>query len=229
MLIDCISDLHGSYPSLEGGDLLIVAGDLTANDTYNDWIVCDQWIRSQKYKYKKVVVIAGNHDSYLYDGFDNPFFLPFSDYEPDSRDQIPFATYLCDSGTEFEGLKIWGSPWTLYFEGMYPDCCAFTLMTEEELAEKFALIPDDTDILITHSPPAGILDQTERKYRVGSKALRCELLRIKPQLHVFGHIHEAYGQDREEWGNADGATIYVNASHVNKNYKPVNKPIRVIL
>ena len=215
MIIDCISDLHGSYPALDGGDLLIVAGDLTARDTESENDNFWRWLCYQPYK--KMVVIAGNHDNFMKN---NPNAL---------QDDGKTLEYLCDSGTEFDGLKIWGSPWTRYFEGMNPDCCAFTLKTEEELAQKFALIPADIDILVTHSPPAGILDKTERKYRVGSKALRCELLRIKPRLHVFGHIHEAHGQDREEWGNKDGSTTYVNAAHMNQDYKPVNKPIRIEL
>lgn len=246
MIVDCISDLHGFYPELEGGDLLIVAGDLTANDMYNELVKCDDWLRSQKYKYKKVIVIAGNHDSYLYDGFDNPFFLPFSDYEADSRDKIPFAEYLCDSGTEFvhtwsdennllckQNFKIWGSPWTRRFEGMNPDCMAFTCETEEELAEKFAMIPDDVDILVTHSPPWGVLDLVrrygpfshEREENCGSEHLASSLKYVfRPRLHVFGHIHEGYGQKEVFHG-----CISINASHVNERYEPVNKPIRVIL
>ena len=211
MIIDCISDLHGSYPALDGGDLLIVAGDLTARDYLGELILFADWLERQDYK--KKIVVAGNHDNLLQE--------KRIDFDP--------AEYLCDSGTEFEGLTIWGSPWTRYFEGMNPSCCAFTKNTEEELAEKWRLIPSGIDILVTHSPPAGILDQTERKYRVGSTALREQLLRIKPRLHVFGHIHEAHGQDREEWGNKDGSTTYVNAAHMNRDYKPVNKPIRIEL
>ena len=53
MIIDCISDLHGYYPELEGGDLLIVAGDLTARDDENEHeIEFAQWFLTQRYKYK---------------------------------------------------------------------------------------------------------------------------------------------------------------------------------
>jgi Calcineurin-like phosphoesterase len=281
MIVDCISDTHGFLPKLEGGDLLIIAGDLTANDTYNDWIKCDDWIRSQKYKYKKIVIVAGNHDSYLYDGFDNPFFLPFSDYEPASRDKIPFADYLCDSGTEFEYIekdpnpfpydmhpstsasgpnipgfnhiikkfKIWGSPWTLRFPGMNPHAMAFTVDTEEELAEKFSMIPDDIDILVTHSPPYQILDTIrkhgpfshEREANVGSLSLLMKASGL-PNLKLFvcGHIHEGYGTlDTRKANNelkdffpnpmCKSFPIIVNASYVNEQYQPVNKPIRIEL
>src|SRR5690606_22101282 len=83
--------------------------------------------------------------------------------------------YLCDSGTEFEGLKIWGSPWTKTFLNMNPHCKAFTCDTEEELAEKWDLIPANIDILITHSPPYSILDEinsTDDMIHVGSESLK---------------------------------------------------------
>src|SRR5690554_6389041 len=94
-------------------------------------------------------------------------------------------------------VKIWGSPWTNDFHGVHPKCKAF-MLSEHELAKKWALIPDDVDILVTHSPPYGIFDQVrvrgvfsvEKQHEsVGSKSLLQELEnRIKPWLHVFGHI-----------------------------------------
>ena len=203
MIIDCISDLHGFYPQLEGGDLLIVGGDLTARDTENEHTFFDYWINEQNYK--KKIVIAGNHDNVLMQ----------------QRLKLQFCDYLCDSGLEFEDLKIWGSPWTQKFPGMNPHCKAFTLNTEEELAEKWALIPEDTDILITHSPPLNILDKTIDGRHVGSSTLADKKFnKIKcPQLWVWGHIHESHGQ----------AGRLVNASYVNERYQPVNKPIRVNL
>lgn len=217
MKIDCISDLHGHYPKLEGGDLLIVAGDLTSRDTVTQLYNFYNWLWNQNYK--KIVYIAGNHDNNI----------EYISYGCES------VVYLCDSGTQFEGLKLWGSPWTPNFKGMNPHCKAFGLDTEEELAAKWALIPDDTNILITHSPPYGILDHVEkycygnsRDYDIlscGSKTLREHVMqRIKPAVHVFGHIHE--------WGGkiVDNVTTkFINASHVNEHYQPVNKPIRIIL
>lgn len=63
MIIDCISDLHGSLPKLEGGDLLIIAGDLTSNDSDKSWNAFDEWIHKQNYREK--ILIAGNHDNFL--------------------------------------------------------------------------------------------------------------------------------------------------------------------
>jgi Icc-related predicted phosphoesterase len=212
MIVDCISDLHGYYPELEGGDLLIVAGDLTAGDEFTHYwdFIC--WLYEQNYKSK--IVVAGNHDNFF------------------CKNDLDFKSfiYLCDSGTEFEGFKIWGSPWTKTFEGMNPHYKAFTVDTEDELAEKWALIPNDIDILITHSPPHGIWDRTADGQNAGSTSLHAVgSMRVRPIVSVFGHIHEAYGYTPIKH-LFNGITYhFVNASHVNECYQPVNKPIRVIL
>ncbi len=210
MIIDLVSDLHGCKPALHGGDLLIVAGDLTARDTFPEYCSLFQWI--SRLPYRKKIVIGGNHDGLL--DSDDWFAKMTSDF-----------TYLCDAECEFEGLKIWGTPWTKTFEGMNPKCKAFTCDTEEELAEKWALIPNDTDILITHSPPYGNLDVTKDGKSVGSYSLWERYEKVRPKLFVFGHIHESYGCSTR----ANNSTIFINASHVNERYQPVNKPVRIAL
>lgn len=241
MIIDCISDLHGNYPTLDGGDLLIVAGDLTVNDSlaqinrFKDWLV-----EVGTNLYTKTVMIAGNHDNWIQRA--ELFNRDKSAWEHQSH------SYLEDSGTEFgweeaevtkwgarhlpglrkQTFKIWGSPWTKTFPGINPKCKAFTVDTEEELAEKFALIPDDTDILIAHGPMAQHLDQNIDGYHCGSWALRDTVARVKPKLFVFGHIHECGGQELM-FKHQGPNTWCINASIVNERYEPVNKPIRVIL
>ena len=248
MIVDCISDLHGHYPHLEGGDLLVIAGDLTSNDSIPAWKTFYDWLLPLKYKRK--LYIGGNHDNFLTKALSSSV---ADDLGLDRGD--PSMEYLCDSGTEFEyfwsdennircgkNFKIWGSPWTKSFKGQNPHCMAFTVDDEQELKEKFELIPEDTDILITHSPPNGILDQVTdrdlfcpsfqvplRKKRVGSTAL-CHLLykkKLKPKLHVFGHIHEGYGHIPKMLDMP--GVQFVNASYLNEIYEPVNKPIRIIL
>jgi len=223
MIIDCISDLHGYYPKLEGGDLLIVAGDLTRTGEVHDQRAnFIPWLISQSYDHK--VFIAGNHD--------NSLMIPNI---PTGTIKDSTYSYLCDSGIEFEGLKIWGSPWTKVFKGINPNCKAFTVDTDKELEEKWNRIPDDVDILITHSPPFGIRDRTIDCRNVGSSSLvkftskHVNTLR----LHAFGHIHESYGiwditNNQREIGDPP-TPIFVNASHVNERYQPVNKPIRIVL
>lgn len=213
MIIDCISDLHGHYPNLEGGDLLIVSGDLTARDISIDYGHFASWMDKQNYV--KKVLIAGNHDGLFSKcGFESIRGV-YLDINVD---------YLCDSGTEFEGIKIWGSPWTSWFNGVNPSCKAF-MRSEGRIASKFSIIPDDIDILVTHSPPYGVFDVVNKKGPQGSESLREHVMqRIKPKLHVFGHIHE--------WGGKVLDTIvtkFVNASHVDENYQPVNRSVRIVL
>ena len=249
MDITCVADLHGHYPELEGGDLLIIAGDLTKRDEPYEYIKFLSWLHKQEYK--RYIVIAGNHDNIIQN-------------EKIFGDNLAKTDYLEDSGTEFEyqianlpeenegflpsgkrTLKIWGSPWTKTFPRMNPHCKAFTFDTDEELEERWKLIPNDIDILITHSPPYGFLDEVDSQehctsYHVGSRGLLKRVCEIRPQLHVFGHIHEGYGEDIvRDWKRLkieeSGITqdikdvAFINASHVNEYYEPVNKPIRVIL
>ena len=216
MIIDCISDLHGHFPELDGGDILIVAGDLTASDKAYQFIEFFLWLDKQNYR--KKIIIAGNHDNVL------QIVPPITESLPDN------ISYLCDSGTEFETLKIWGSPWTKSFIGMNENCKAFTVFDDTLLAAKWDLIPHDTNILITHSPPYGFLDRvqdwaSESFFEVGSASLLKWQIRHAHmlKLHVFGHIHEGYGIMGRE------APYLVNASHMNVDYQPVNPPIRIIL
>jgi Icc-related predicted phosphoesterase len=218
MIIDCISDLHGYYPHLEGGDLLIVAGDLTLTDTIPEYKEFYKWFESQNYR--KKILVGGNHDNFLMQcistqecrecGFDNEGF-----------------EYLCDTGIQYDGLTIWGSPWTLTFPRMNPKCMAFTCYSEEHIQEKWDLIPIGTDIVVTHMPPKNILDNVGI-YNVGSESLLNRILHVNPKLHVFGHIHEWGGKIIEREG-IKYVTKYVNASHMNEIYDPVNLPVRVIL
>jgi 3',5'-cyclic AMP phosphodiesterase CpdA len=237
MVIDCISDLHGYLPKLDGGDLLIVAGDLTARDLPEEVDAFYLWLEAQDYK--KKIFIAGNHDNSL------------EDIEPYKSQIDARIEYLCDSGAEFvyyppldldkpvgfrQKLKIWGSPWTRSFKGECPDCLAFTKSTEAELAEKWALIPGDTDILVTHSPPYGIMDEVKDHWagkieNVGNKSLAAAIWRVKPKLCIFGHIHEGYGKLKQDYGDHGAkhstSITHVNASYVDEHYHPVNQPIRI--
>jgi Icc-related predicted phosphoesterase len=97
---------------------------------------------------------------------------------------------------------------------------------EAFLAEKFALIPDDTDIVICHGPPRGYGDHTGRadgQPHAGSTALTEVLERIQPRLMVCGHIHSGYGRYQL------GETEVVNAALVDNDYRPVNPLVELTL
>lgn len=214
MIIDCISDLHGFLPQLEGGDLLIIAGDLTARDQPIEYDQFARWLDRQKYKCK--IVIAGNHDGLL-QRF--PCRVRWDYKQGRAMGRLYSATYLLDSAEEFEGLKIWGSPWTPTFLNWH-----FMKDRGEQIKAIWDLIPNDIDILVTHGPPHGILDRNINGEHCGCEELRETSFRIAPKLHVFGHIHEQGGKTINTT-----LTTFVNASIMNERYNPVNKPIRVIL
>ena len=133
-------------------------------------------------------------------------------------------------GPEVAGLRVWGSPWQPWFYDW-----AFNLPRGPALREKWDLIPYDTDVLITHGPPFGFLDGAARPAsgwsdqdevsveHLGCEELRRALDRVRPRLHVFGHIHEGYGRGQL----AD--TILVNASNCDEDYRPVNAPVVIDL
>jgi predicted phosphohydrolase len=204
--IVCLSDTHMKHKrvAVPDGDVLVHTGDFTTRGYESEVVAFNAWLLTLPHKHK--VVIAGNHD-FLFQK--EPHFAPLL---------LSAATYLRDSGCEIEGVKFWGSPWQPWFHNW-----AFNLERGPQLAAKWEVIPDDTDVLLTHSPPFGILDTVQRGEPVGCEELRKALARVRPQLHVFGHIHEAYGQT-----GIDG-TWYVNASICDLGYAANNAPIVIDL
>jgi Icc-related predicted phosphoesterase len=212
MKIVCLSDTHNCNEKIAvpDGEILIHAGDATINGTQFEVEGFLQWFSTLPHKYK--VYIAGNHD-WLYENNNRFARLITANFK---------IIYLQDSFVEIEGLKFYGSPWQPRFFDW-----AFNLMRGTELAEKWRLIPDDVDVLITHGPPNGILDEVPRKYFVentGCEELikRVEVLAKKRlKLHVFGHIHCGYGT-AEKFG-----VKFVNASSCDEEYEPTQPPIVV--
>ena len=188
MRIVCVSDTHGSHrrTQLPPGDVLVHAGDLTLRGSLDDVDDFNRWLGTLPHRHK--VVICGNHDRC------------FQDQPAEARARITHATYLEDSGCTIDGLTFYGSPWTpLFFDWAF-------MLPEAELAAKWALIPAGLDVLITHGPPHGVLDLTNRNEHAGSLTLLPRIRAVKPRLHVFGHIHEAAGRT-----GIDG-TAFLNAS-----------------
>jgi Icc-related predicted phosphoesterase len=210
--IVCLSDTHNCNEQIAvpDGDLLIHSGDATIQGTQYEIEQFLAWFSSLPHKYK--IFVAGNHD-WLYE-IDNNFARMLT-----ANFNI---IYLQDSFVEIEGLKIYGSPWQPRFFDW-----AFNLMRGNELAEKWKLIPDDVDILITHGPPNGVLDEVPRKYWIENTGCEElikkveELSKQKLKLHIFGHIHCGYGT-AEKFG-----VKFVNASNCDESYLPSNQPIVV--
>ncbi len=196
--ITAISDLHGHYPSLPGGDLLLIAGDLTARDTLLEYIKFMDWLNGLSYRCK--VVVAGNHDGQI------------ESEKITISNEANNIYYLCDSGLEFEGLKIWGSPYTPTFENWH-----FMRNRGVDIKKHWDIIPAGIDVLVTHGPPYGIFDNIEDGLRVGCEDLiQAVSERVKPRIHCFGHIHEDGGSMKKI-----DETIYINCSYVDERYRPV--------
>lgn len=177
-----ISDTHTFHDLLqipEGIDMVIFSGDCSnPMDPYNNEPEVRRflsWYSLLPIKYK--IFVAGNHDSSIEKGF----------VDRETFDNCG-VIYLENEGIEIEGFKIWGSPFT-------PRYGHWAFMKSRDTIDRlWQNIPDDTDILIVHGPPKGILDHSytpQGEYeRCGCNALKKQILnRINPKLVCFGHIH----------------------------------------
>jgi len=200
-----ISDTHGFYWDIEvpDGDVLIHAGDITGQGTYENLEDFNEWLATLPHKHK--IVIAGNHD----------WCCEWD--QARCRGILTNAVYLQDEAVYIEGFKIYGSPHSPTFYDW-----AFNLDRGAPLREKWDLIPNDVDVLVTHGPPWGILDEVANSMKlmnVGCQDLGDAVDRVKPKVHVFGHIHEGYGTQQEP------DTLFVNASINTARYRPIQPAI----
>lgn len=115
-----------------------------------------------------------------------------------------------------EGINIYGSPWQPWYHDW-----AFNLERGEEIKKKWDLIPQGVDVLITHGPPHKILDKTIEGVDAGCEMLVEAIKRVKPKIHVFGHIHEARGQVLQD------GVHYINACSCDLTYRAKFSPIVV--
>lgn len=235
MKICCISDTHNKHRELKlpEADLLIHAGDLSGLGKRYEVEDVLLWFKSIVHKFKHgIVFIAGNHDKSFDVNFGELEFFLDEEVEK-SRMNKPFwlrqmlqeieednlnIKYLENDWIIVDDVVIWGSPITPWFHG---DRWAFNKHRGSDIKEVWSSIPEGTHIVVTHGPPLGKGDYIPRsKESVGCEDLLTELEnRVKPLLHVYGHIHEGYGV------YGDGNNLYANASACNEHYDIVNKPL----
>lgn len=203
MKLVLISDSHDQHAALHlpEGDVLIHAGDFSKRGTLEQVTDFVHWFAAQPHPHK--IFIAGNHDFFCEQEPQR-----FSELVPDN------CIYLNDSGTTLNNLNIWGSPIQPWFHDW-----AFNRQRGEEIRKHWDMIPDNTDILITHGPPFGIMDKLASGLVVGCEELLTAVQRVRPRIHLFGHIHEGYGVKE-----IDG-TIFVNVAVLDHHYKMANDPI----
>jgi Icc-related predicted phosphoesterase len=211
MLITFISDTHNKHNSLKNelisGDIIIHSGDISSFGRKHEIENFLEWFSSLSYKYK--IFIAGNHDW----GFQN------------NKGEIQKilnlyqdVIYLEDSMVNVNGIKIYGSPWQ-------PEFCnwAFNLPRNGiELEKVWDKIPADLDILVTHGPAYGYLDQViGRNEHLGCELLSKRIMEVKPKIHCFGHIHSANG-----FLDVNGVN-FINSSILGESYFYDYLPINV--
>ena len=203
-----ISDTHTKHKFIGinkyEADVLIHCGDMTGNGGIKAITEFMEWFSSLD-KFKHKIVVAGNHD-WLFERAN----LRAREVVPDN------VVYLEDEEVVIDGVKFYGTPVQKIF------CNWAFNRSEPKMAQHWAAIPDDTDVLITHSPPYGILDNVPWSGNQGSPSLYKEVVeRIRPKVHCFGHIHEGYGFKLMD------DIKFVNASCLDGDYMAVNDPVIV--
>jgi hypothetical protein len=204
----CVSDTHNTTPPLPKGDVLIHAGDLTNQGSLSELQRAIAWIEKAPYEAK--IVIAGNHDITL----DPTFYSEHGRYFHNQNLQSPPACqavlqnspsiiYLNHTSAHIKltnpdgphtHFRVFGSPYSPE-HGLW----AFAYKPTEA-AKLWTAIPTNTDILVTHTPPAKHCDASAVKGKgAGCEALRQALWRVRPKLHVCGHKHEGRGAEKVRW------------------------------
>ncbi len=170
-----VSDTHELHESLDmpEADLMIFAGDLSFFSKSAAAILdFNNWVAELPYP---TVLVPGNHDTFLESGLHG-------------RSLMNNAHVLINESIEVKGLKIWGSPVTPLASS------GFAMPSPSARRKLYSSIPMDTDILVTHFPPYGILDRSPGSGdHQGCQEVLAASARVKPKLHVFGHVHGAHG------------------------------------
>ncbi|MEM1324491.1 MAG: metallophosphatase domain-containing protein [Bacteroidota bacterium] len=203
MKIIAISDTHGLHKDLDlpEGDVLVHAGDFSYYEDQPRVVDFLAWLDRQDFEHK--ILIGGNHD---FVAAERPDY--FQQLLPES------IIYLYNSGTTIDGIRFWGSPYQPDLKGW-----AFGEDRGEPMRKHWQQIPNDTNILVTHTPPFGILDESRSGRRYGCEELSKRLEELSVNVHIFGHIHSGYGQQQI------GKTIYINAANYNSNKGLTNPPL----
>ena len=167
MTILHISDTHGQHHQLRNlplANILVHSGDFTEDGTEAEALEFLEWFTSLPHAHK--ILVAGNHDLCM---------------RGESIEGLPEnCHYLDSSSVKIDGITFYGVP--LFMQDI----------KENILDQKYADIPNGTDVLITHQPPLGIMDGDEAD-AFGNAALLARVLELRPRIHLFGHAHRDFG------------------------------------
>ena len=205
MKIIVVSDTHGQHDKLGtlSGDVLIHCGDMfnLGDEDQKHLRRIDAWFGRQDFEL--IICTGGNHDFVLEAALRSNA-APFDN-----------AIYLQDQRHTHDGVVFYGAPWTPFLSTH-----AF-YASDTDLYDRWSRIPEDTDVLVTHTPPFSILDQSSRGMVLGCKHLANAIERVTPTIHCFGHVHAGAGL------LDTGTTVFVNASSVNSDLDLIQEPVVV--
>lgn len=211
MKLAIISDVHNKYHNLQipECDVLISCGDYSFHGEKH--IVKDfhSWLDQQPANY--IISVQGNHETWVQKNFNEAKEL--------AESVCPGVHFIEHGAIEIEGVKFFGSAWTPWFNNW-----AWNAHRGSEIAYYWSQIPEDTEVLITHGPPHGILDVVYAvdgvtpKGRAGCYDLM-DRINALPNLkmHCFGHIHSGSGE--QEFNGIK----FINASICDEMYTPTNQ------
>ncbi len=205
MRLICLADTHNQHHDIEipEGDILIHAGDCTDGGSKKESEDFLDWVSSQPHKNK--IIVPGNHDFYF-------------EKEENLKNLPQNLHLLIDRGIELEGFQFWGSP---FAPGMTN--WAFQRERGPDIRKHWELIPEHTDILITHTPPYGILDEISTGVKLGCEELARTVKSLQPAYHLFGHIHHAAGS------RVQNSIKYFNLAILDERFRIMNSPVIIDL
>ncbi len=200
MKIIAFADTHTQHERLTipEGDILIFAGDISGSGELHEIKRFNEWLGRLSHKYK--FVIPGNHDRNFATN-------------PETKGMINNAFFMMDQEFSIDGIKFYFSPWAPQYED-------WPLMKERGPAIKLVWdkIPEDTNVLVTHGPPCGILDKCLDDSHPGCEELLKVVNRIKPKIHIFGHIHKS-------GAITIGETSFYNVSVLDHSFNLCDEPM----
>lgn len=223
MKIACISDTHGVFlPDIpEGVDIVLHAGDIGPDRGSEQWLLGPfrKWLLELQERNIGFFGTWGNHD-FVGKHF-NTNLLPTN-----TNILVDQTAYIADSleddvPADVKVLKVYFSPWSNLFGAW-----AF-METDNDLAKRYAKIPPDVNIVVSHGPPKGYGDSIYwdgQQQNVGSQALLDRFLELEDcGLLICGHIHEAAGTYV-----LPSTKQVVNCSQVDATYTPVYNAVKVV-
>jgi len=216
---------HHNYVKIPPCDVLIHTGDYTSVGSKFDYTSFYNWLESLT-QCKHKIFIEGNHELGQSDEPTMRKYRETAHYEDwladiEAREEDFKKNNIHRLHNEeliIDGVKFWGSPYTLAFYDW-----AFN-MNLDELHDNWEKMPEDTDVLITHGPPLGKLDKCVNGHHAGDSWLLQKVLEIRPKYHVFSHIHESAGETTIGV-NGEHQTKLFNCSILDENYIIRNKPV----